>query len=392
MFKILTLNNIAVEGLRRLPRQRYEVASEIAHPDAIILRSYNMHDMDIPDTVAAVGRAGAGTNNIPVDAMAARGVPVFNAPGANANAVKELTIAGLLLAARNICDASEYVKGLEETGEALNKAVEAGKKQFVGFELPGKTLGVVGLGAIGVEVANAALELGMKVVGFDPAITVRRAWQLSAGVEHAETLDQLFQHADAVTIHVPLIDATRNLVNRDRIALMNDGATIVNFARGGVVDNDATLAALDSGKLHAYVSDFPTPELIAHPNVIALPHLGASTGEAEENCAIMVAENLKEYLENGNIRFSVNFPESRLPRMDAYRVTIANANVPNMVGQISTCLADGGLNIEDLLNKSIGNLAYTIVDVNEPVTKEIEDKLRSIEGVLTLRNLGKPVT
>jgi D-3-phosphoglycerate dehydrogenase len=392
MFKILTLNNIAVEGLRRLPRQRYEVASEIAHPDAIILRSYNMHDMDIPDTVAAIGRAGAGTNNIPVDAMAARGVPVFNAPGANANAVKELTIAGLLLAARNICDAREYVRGLGDSGETLNKAVEAGKKQFVGFELPGKTLGVVGLGAIGVEVANAALELGMKVVGFDPAITVRRAWQLSAGVEQAETLDQLFQHADAVTIHVPLIDATRNLVNRDRIALMNHGATIVNFARGGVIDNDAALAALDSGKLHAYVSDFPTSELIAHPKVIALPHLGASTGEAEENCAIMVAENLKEYLENGNIRFSVNFPESRLPRMDAYRVTIANANVPNMVGQISTCLADGGLNIEDLLNKSIGNLAYTIVDVNEPVTKKIEDKLRSIDGVLTLRNLGKPVT
>jgi D-3-phosphoglycerate dehydrogenase len=392
MFKILTLNNIAVEGLRRLPRQRYEVASEIAHPDAIILRSYNMHDMDIPDTVAAIGRAGAGTNNIPVEAMAARGVPVFNAPGANANAVKELTIAGLLLAARNICDAREYVRGLGDSGEALNKAVEAGKKQFVGFELPGKTLGVVGLGAIGVEVANAALELGMKVVGFDPAITVRRAWQLSAGVEQAETLDQLFQHADAVTIHVPLIDATRNLVNRDRIALMNNGATIVNFARGGVIDNDAALEALDSGKLHAYVSDFPTQELIAHPKVIALPHLGASTGEAEENCAIMVAENVKEYLENGNIRFSVNFPESRLPRMDAYRITIANANVPNMVGQISTCLADGGLNIEDLLNKSIGNLAYTIVDVNEPVTREIEEELRSIDGVLTLRNLGKPVT
>ena len=392
MFKILTLNNIAVEGLRRLPRERYEAASEIAHPDAIIVRSYNMHDMDIPDTVAAIGRAGAGTNNIPVEKMAARGVPVFNAPGANANAVKELTIAGLLMAARNICDASEYVKQLGETGDALNKAVEAGKKQFVGFELPGKTLGVVGLGAIGVEVANAALELGMKVVGFDPAITVRRAWQLSAGVEQAETLDQLFQHADALTIHVPLIDATRNLVNRDRVALMDDGATIVNFARGGVVDNNAVLAALDSGKLHAYVSDFPTPELIAHPKVVALPHLGASTGEAEENCAIMVAENVKEFLENGNIRFSVNFPECRLARMDAYRITIANANVPNMVGQISTCLAEGGLNIEDLLNKSIGNLAYTIVDVNEPVTQEIEDKLRAIEGVLTLRNLGKPVT
>ena len=392
MFKILTLNNIAVEGLRRLTRERYEVASEIAHPDAIILRSYNMHDMEIPDTVAAIGRAGAGTNNIPVDKMAARGVPVFNAPGANANAVKELTIAGLLIAARNICDAREYVKGLKESGDALEKAVEAGKKQFVGFELPGKTLGVVGLGAIGVEVANAALELGMKVVGFDPAITVRRAWQLSAGVEQAETLDQLFQHADAVSIHVPLIDGTRNLVNRDRIALMNDGSTIINFARGGIVDRNAALAALNSGKLHAFVSDFPTAEMIAHPKVIALPHLGASTGEAEENCAIMVAENVKEYLENGNIRFSVNFPESRLARMDAYRITVANANVPNMVGQISTCLADAGLNIEDLLNKSIGDLAYSIVDVNKPVTKEIEEKLRSIEGVLALRNLGKPVT
>ena len=391
-FKILTLNNIAVEGLRHFPRERYEVASEIAHPDAIILRSYNMHDMEVPDTVVAVGRAGAGTNNIPVEAMADRGVPVFNAPGANANAVKELTIAGLLLAARNLCDASEYVRGLTQTGDALEKAVEVGKKQFVGFELPGKTLGVVGLGAIGVEVANAALELGMKVVGFDPAITVRRAWQLSAGVDQAETLDQLFQHADAVTIHVPLIDATRNLVNRDRLALMNKGAIIVNFARGGVIDNDATLAALDSGQLHAYVSDFPTAEMIAHPKVIALPHLGASTAEAEENCAIMVAENLKDYLENGNIRFSVNFPECRLGRMDAYRITIANANVPNMVGQISTCLGDAGLNIEDLLNKSIGGLAYTIVDVNEPVTEEIETKLRGIDGVLTLRNLGKPVT
>ena len=392
MYKILTLNNIAVAGLRHLPRERYEVASEIAHPDAIILRSYNMHDMEIPDTVAAIGRAGAGTNNIPVEAMAARGVPVFNAPGANANAVKELAIAGLLIAARNLCDAREYVKGLNTTGEALNKAVEAGKKQFVGFELPGKTLGVIGLGAIGVEVANAALELGMKVVGFDPAITVRRAWQLSSGVDHAETLDQLFQHADAVTVHVPLIDATRNIVNRDRIALMNKGGTIINFARNGVVDNEATLAALDSGHLHAYVSDFPTAELIAHPKVVALPHLGASTSEAEENCAIMVAENLKDYLENGNIRFSVNFPECRLPRMDAYRITIANANVPNMVGQISTCLGDAGLNIEDLLNKSIGNLAYTIVDVNDPVTDEIESKLRAIDGVLTLRNLGKPVT
>ena len=392
MFKVLTLNHIAVEGLRHFPRERYEVASEIAHPDAILLRSYNMHDMEIPDTVAAIGRAGAGTNNIPVAAMSKRGVPVFNAPGANANAVKELAIAGLLLAARNICDAREHVKSLTETGEALNKAVEAGKKQFVGFELPGKTLGVIGLGAIGVEVANAALALGMKVVGFDPKITVRRAWQLSAGVEHAETLDQLFQKANAITCHVPLVEETKSIVNRDRIALMHDGGVIINFARGGVVDNAAILAALDSGKLHNYISDFPTPELIAHPGVVALPHLGASTAEAEENCAIMVAENLKDYLENGNIRFSVNFPESRLPRLDAWRITIANANVPNMVGQISTCLAEAGLNIEDLLNKSVGDLAYTIVDVNGPVTEETMQQLRSIDGVLTLRNLGKPVT
>ncbi len=392
MFKVLTLNNIAVEGLRRLPRERYEAASEIAHPDAILLRSHNMHDMEIPDTVAAIGRAGAGTNNIPCDAMAARGVPVFNAPGANANAVKELVIGGMLMGARNLGNAQEYVKTLKETGDDLKQAVEAGKKQFVGFELPGKTLGVIGLGAVGVEVANAALDLGLKVVGYDPAITVRNAWQLSSGVEQEETLDQLFQHADFVTCHVPLIDATRNLVNADRIALMNKGAVLINFARGGVVDDAAAIAALNSGKLHAYVTDFPTPELIAHSKVTALPHLGASTGEAEENCAIMVAENVKDYLENGNIRHSVNFPEARLSRLDAWRITVANANVPNMVGQISTCLAEAGLNIEDLLNKSIGDFAYTIVDVNGEPSEALLDALRSIEGVLTLRNLGKPVT
>jgi len=392
MFKILTLNNIAVEGLRRLPRERYEVASEIAHPDAILLRSHNMHDMDIPDTVAAIGRAGAGTNNIPIGAMSARGVPVFNAPGANANAVKELAIAGMLIGARNLCNAREYVNSLTETGAALNKAVELGKKQFVGFELPGKTLGVIGLGAIGVEVANTALDLGMKVVGFDPAITVRNAWQLSSGVEQEETLDQLFMHADFVTVHVPLMDATRNIVNADRLALMNNDAVLINFARGGVVNDAAALEALDSGKLNAFVTDFPSPELIAHPKVVALPHLGASTSEAEENCAIMVAENVKDYLENGNIRHSVNFPEARLPRLDAWRMTIANANVPNMVGQISTDLANAGLNIEDLLNKSVGEFAYTIVDVNKEPTAELLAEIRAIDGVLTLRNLGKPVT
>ncbi len=391
MFKVLTLNNIAIEGLRRLPRSRYEVASEVTHPDAILLRSYKMHDMDIPASVSAIGRAGAGTNNIPVDEMSARGVPVFNTPGANANAVKELTIAGMLIGARNLCRASEYVAALEETGDALNKVVEAGKKQFVGFELPGKTLGVIGLGAIGVEVANAALSLGMKVVGFDPAITVQSAWQLSSGVEHADTLDQLFQHADFVTLHVPLMEATRNIVNADRLQLMKDGAVLVNFARGGIVDDAAAIAALDSGKLHSFVTDFPTPELIKHPKAVALPHLGASTVEAEENCAIMVAENVKDYLENGNIRFSVNFPEARLPRLDAWRITLANANVPNMVGQMSTCIANAGLNIEDLLNKSVGEFAYTIVDVNDEPSPELLEQIGSIKGVLALRNLGKPV-
>lgn len=388
MFKVLTLNNIAESGLQQLPPDDYEVSSEISNPDAIILRSHNMHDMDIPDSVAAIGRAGAGTNNIPVEAMSARGVPVFNAPGANANAVKELAIAGLLIGARNICSAAEYVSELDESGEALDKAVEAGKKQFVGFELPGKTLGVIGLGAVGVVVANAALDLGMKVIGFDPKMTVRNAWQLSAGVVQAESIEELFQNADAVTCHVPLIEATKGLVTRECIALMNDGGMLVNFARGGVVDNEAVLDGLDSGKLHAYICDFPTPELIAHPKVVTLPHLGASTAEAEENCAIMVANNVRDYLENGNIRFSVNFPECRLPRMDAHRITIANANVPNMVGQISTCLAEAGLNIEDLLNKSIGELAYTIVDVNGPVSDETMERIRAIDGVLTLRNLG----
>lgn len=392
MYKVLTLNNIAAKGLERLPADRFTASPDIENPDAILLRSQNLHDMQLlTESVAAIGRAGAGTNNIPIDEMSKRGVPVFNAPGANANAVKELAIAGMLIGARNLYKAGEYVASLTETGEALNKAVEAGKKQFVGFELPGRTLAVVGLGAIGVEVANSALALGMKVVGFDPAITVRNAWQLSSGVDHAESLETLFKGADFVSLHVPLIDATRNIVDAKRIELLNDGAVIVNFARGGVIDNAAVIDALDSGKLHAFVCDFPTPELIAHPKVLALPHLGASTAEAEENCAVMVAENVKDYLENGNIRFSVNFPEARLPRLDAWRITLANANVPNMVGQVSTCIANAGLNIEDLLNKSAGDLAYTIVDVNGEPSAELLDEIGSIEGVLTLRNLGKPV-
>ncbi|MEQ1800431.1 MAG: phosphoglycerate dehydrogenase [Gammaproteobacteria bacterium] len=387
-FKILALNSISVEGLQRLPRDRYEVASEIGHPDAILVRSAKMHDMALPDSVMAVARAGAGVNNVPVAALSKRGIPVFNAPGANANAVKELVIAGMLLGARNLCQAWNFVEHLKEDGAALDKAVEAGKKQFVGFELPGRTLGVVGLGAIGVQVANAALALGMRVVGFDPQITVERAWQLSSAVEQARNLDELFSRADFVTVHVPLLDATRGLVNEGRIRLMPDKAVVLNFARGEIVDEAAVIAALGAGKLTAYVCDFPSRALIGNPRVISLPHLGASTHEAETNCAVMVADNLKSYLEDGIIRYSVNFPEADVPRTSAQRITIANANVPNMVGQISTCLGDAGLNIADLLNKSRGELAYTIIDLDGAITEATLARIRSIPGILAVRDLG----
>ena len=386
-FKILTLNNISVAGLRRLPRDSYEVASEIGHPDAIMVRSANMHEMNLPASVKAVGRAGAGVNNIPIDALAQRGVPVFNAPGANANAVKELVLADLWLGARNICQSWQYVRELEGDDQTVTKAVEAGKKKYAGFELPGRTLGVVGLGAIGVEVANAALALGMRVIGFDPAMTVERAWQMSSGVEKAASLDHLFSQSDFVTVHVPLIDATRDLVNAERLALMKEDAILLNFARGGIVDEDAVIAALDADRLAAYVCDFPNPTTRLHPKVTALPHLGASTGEAEDNCAIMVAENLREFLENGNIRHSVNFPEAIMPRTEGRRLAIANLNVPNMVGQISTCLAEEGLNIVDLLNKSRGPVAYTLVDVEGEITEPLRERLASIEGVLNVRVL-----
>src|SRR6185369_314563 len=375
-FRILTLNNISVRGLERLPRERYEVASEIGHPDAILLRSADMHEMEVPASVKAVARAGAGTNNIPVTKMSKRGIPVFNAPGANANAVKELVIAGMFLAARNICPAWEYVRGLKGNDDQLDEAVEKGKKRFVGYELPGRTLGVIGLGAIGVEVANAAHLLGMRVLGFDPQITVQRAWQLSSGVEQALSLDDLFSRADMISVHVPLLDATRNLVNPTRL----------RFARSGIVDEAAVLDALGSGKLNSYICDFPTAQLKDHPKVVALPHLGASTGEAEENCAVMVADTLRDFLEQGNIRNSVNFPEALLPRTSsATRLSIANENVPNMVGQISTALASANLNIADLLNKSRGELAYTLIDIDGSVPEAVLGKMRQIEGVLAVR-------
>lgn len=388
-YKILTLNNIALRGLERLPRDRFEVASEFGHPDAVMLRSADMHNMDIPNSVLAIGRAGAGTNNIPVPKLSKRGVPVFNAPGANANAVKELVIAGLFLAARNICQAWGYTRGLQGDDHELEEAVEKGKKKYVGYELPGRTLGVVGLGAIGVEVANAAYLLGMKVLGFDPAITVQRAWQLSSGVEQALSLDDLFARCDMVSVHVPLIDATKHLVNAARLKLMRKGNVILNFARAGIVDEAAMLASLDAGHSHAYICDFPTNAVKNHPKIVALPHLGASTDEAEENCAIMVADTLRDFLENGNVRNSVNFPEAVLPRtQNSVRLAIANENVPNMVGQISGALANANLNIADLLNKSRGDLAYTLIDVDgASIPSVVVKQLQSIPGVLSVRSL-----
>lgn len=387
MFKILTLNNIALAGLERLPRDRYEVASEIGHPDAILVRSQKMHGMELPATLKAVGRAGAGVNNIPVEQMSQRGIVVFNAPGANANAVKELVLAGMLLACRNICQGWEFAKALSGDDAEIHRQVEAGKKRFAGSELPGRTLGVIGLGAIGVLVANAARALGMRVIGYDPQLTVHRAWQLSADVEHATSIDDLMARSDFVSCHVPLLDATRNLINADRLSVMKPGAVVLNFARDGIVDDEAVCTALDEDRLHSYVCDFPSVRLNAHPKVIAMPHLGASTVEAEANCAKMVADQIRDYLEDGNIRNSVNFPEVVMPRNGGCRISIVNANVPNMLGQISTCLADANLNIVDMLNKSRGGLAYTLVDIEGEVLDEVVGKISAIDGVLAVRTL-----
>jgi len=385
-FRILTLNNISARGLERLPRERYEIASELNEPDAILLRSADMHGMQLADTVRAVGRAGAGVNNIPVAELSRRGIPVFNTPGANANAVKELVLAGLLIAARNICPAWAFAKSLVGEDPVIDEAVEKGKKKFVGFELPGRTLGVVGLGAIGVEVANSAVALGMRVLGYDPQITVQRAWQLSSSVEQALSLDDLFARADAITVHVPQNEHTKKLVNEARLKLMKKGGIILNFARAAIVDDAAVISALESGRLHAYVCDFPNNALKDHPKVVTLPHLGASTGEAEENCAVMVADQLRDFLENGNIKNSVNYPESVLPRApNTTRLVVANSNVPNMVGQISTCLAAAKINIADLLNKSRGEFAYTLIDADGTIGDDLLQKVRAIDGVLSAR-------
>ncbi len=386
-FHVLVLNNVSSSGLERLPWDRFAVSADVEDPQAILVRSADLCNVEIPASVLAIGRAGSGTNNIPVAAMTTRGVPVFNAPGANANAVKELVLAGMLMAARNLYPALRFVASLDLDDPLMGKKVEGGKKTFAGFELAGHTLGVVGLGKIGCLVADAAIKLGMDVIGYDPEITVEAAWSLPATVKKANSLAEVLKHADFVTLHVPLVDATRGMIDAGGIAQMKQGAVILNFSRGGVVDEGAVVDALDEGKLATYVCDFPAPHLNRHPRTIALPHLGASTAEAEENCAVMVADEVRDYLLDGTIQNSVNFPTVVLPRESAYRIAIANANVPNMVGQISAAMADAGLNIATMTNKSRKDVAYTLVDVDSPVPDAVIDAIRAIDGVLAVRYL-----
>jgi D-3-phosphoglycerate dehydrogenase len=385
LFRILTLNQISTHGLHRFPPARYTVGKAVDSPDAIIVRSHDMHAMAIPASVRAIGRAGAGTNNIPVAEMSKRGVPVFNAPGANANAVKELVLTALLLGARNIVPALRYVESLDATASDLEARVEAGKKQFAGIELPQRTLGIVGLGAIGGLVADTAIKLGMKAIGFDPEITVDAAWRLPASVRKANSIDEVVRHADFLTLHVPLLPVTRHMIDARRLALAKPGAVLLNFARDAVVDEDAVVAALRAGRLKAYITDFPSAALIREPGVVALPHLRASTAEAEDNSAVMVVDQVREFLEQGTIANSVNFPNVEMDRESPHRVAIANANVPNMLGQISSAMAQAGLNIHNMVNRSRGEMAYTLVDTDSPVDAAVIGSIASIAGVLSVR-------
>jgi len=386
-FEILVLNNIAQVGLKRLPPERYRIDKDATQPDAILLRSQDLHGMKIAPSVKAIGRAGAGTNNIPVKEMSERGVPVFNAPGANANAVKELVLAGMLIAARNLAPALEFVRAIKGEDAALAQRVEDGKKQFAGMELPQHTLGVIGLGKIGSLVADAAINLGMNVLGYDPEITVDAAWSLPAQVKKAHSIEEVLKASHFVTLHVPLLPGTRDLVNAKSLELMRAGAILLNFSREGIVDSAAVVQALAAHRLKYYVTDFPDAKLAGQHGVIALPHLGASTREAEDNCAVMVADQGREYLEHGNVSNAVNFPDMSMPRESPYRIAIANANVPNMVAQISATIAKAGLNIHNMLNKSKGEMAYTLVDVDSAATRELVAQLAKIDGVLAVRYL-----
>jgi len=386
-FEILVLNSISQAGLKRFPAEAYRIVKDAARPDAILVRSHEMNAMKIPDTVRAIGRAGAGTNNIPVKDMSGRGVPVFNAPGANANAVKELVLAGMLMAARNLVPAVRFVGSLNCDDETLSRRVEAEKKQFAGIELPQQTLGVIGLGKIGSLVADAAIKLGMNVLGYDPEITVDAAWSLPSQVRKAHSIEEILKGSQFVTLHVPLLPVTRHLISAKNLELMHSGAILLNFSREEIVDAKAVAAALASKKLKYYVTDFPAQPLCENPAVIALPHLGASTREAEDNSAVMVVDELRDYLENGNIQNAVNFPDVVMGRESPYRIAIANANVPNMVGQISSAMAGAGLNIHNMANRSKGEMAYTLVDVDSPVNKGLVEGVARIKGVLAVRYL-----
>lgn len=387
MFKIQTLNNISRNGLDRLPANLYATANDVAEPDAILVRSADMHGKPLPVSIKAVARAGAGTNNIPVAEFSQRGVPVFNAPGANANAVKELVVAGMLIAARNLGDALAFVGGLDGSQD-LHHKVEAEKKRFVGSELSGKTLGVVGLGAIGVKVANAARALGMRVLGFDPHMTVDGAWALSSEVARAGSLNELYAASDYITFHVPLNDATRGVFGAAALELVRPGTVVLNFAREGIVDAAALAQGLASGRIGRYVTDFPSADLIGNARVIGLPHLGASTGEAEENCAIMVVDQLRDFLENGNVHNAVNFPNTRMARAGKARLCIANRNRPNMIGQLSHALGEAGVNIAQMHNASRGDIAYTLIDLDTAPNAALVTAIRGIEGILSVRAIS----
>jgi D-3-phosphoglycerate dehydrogenase / 2-oxoglutarate reductase len=386
-FEVVTLNPIAQVGLTRLPAERFAMVKESAKPDVILVRSADMHGMKFEANLKAVGRAGAGVNNIPVAELSKMGVPVFNAPGANANAVKELVVAGMLIAARNLAPALGFVQGLDKNAKDLEKQVEGGKKAYAGVELPGHTLGVIGLGKIGSLVADAAIRLGMNVLGYDPEITVDAAWSLPSQVRKANSVDELLRASDFVTLHVPLVEKTRNLVNTKNLGVMRPGAVLLNFSRDGVVDDEAVIKALAAKQLRCYVTDFPSAELIGKPGVVALPHLGASTSEAEDNCAVMVADQVREYLQDGTMENAVNFPNAQMPRESPYRLAIANANVPNMLASISNAMGSRKINIHNMLNKSKGEMAYTLVDVDSPVPADAIKELCAIKGVLSVRYL-----
>ena len=385
MQNIQVLNNISLLGLEKFPKEFYDVSNSKDNPDAILVRSAKMHDIDIGNSLKAVGRAGAGVNNIPLQKMSDNGVVVFNTPGANANAVKELVISSMLLASRNICQGWSYVNDLPL--DNLKATVEDGKKQYSGSELPGKTLGIVGLGAIGVEIANAASMLGMDVIGYDPSISKKNAWKISSDVEEALSLEELFSRSDFVSFHVPLVEATKNLLNAKRIALLPQGCVVINMSRDGIVDEEELIKSLDSGNVKYYVTDFPIDEKKNHERVIALPHLGASTSEAEDNCALMIAKQVKEYLENGNIINSVNFPDAKMPRAGQERLAITHRNVPNMVRQITKAIAEEEANIVDMLNKSKGEFAYTLIDIEEKIPNSVIDNIKKVEGILKVRAL-----